>query len=170
MCNILLVRYIQGRWPIRVLGKWGAREQWAAAYGQGRGSGSRSNGVCGGSAPPPHPPAECMDGGNRSSCPKDTTHATTLRSELRGTDLLSLIAGNSAVTPSQTEMNRVLQSRQHLPATCQHHPSGGKGLERAPLLLGFLKPNLIVIYEEPPADPATRLSLQSSGSSPVPSA
>lgn len=169
MCNILLVRYIQGRWPIRVLGKWSAREQWAAAYGQGRGSGSRSNGVCGGSASPP-PPAECMDGGNRSSCPKDTTHATTLRSELRGTDLLSLIAGNSAVTPSQTEMNRVPQSRQHLPATCQHHPSGGKGLERAPLLLGFLKPNLIVIYEEPPADPATRLPLQSSGSSPVPSA
>lgn len=121
-------------------------------------------------AAPPPPPAECMDGGNRSSCPKDTTHATTLRSELRGTDLLSLIAGNSAVTPSQTEMNRVLQSRQHLPATCQHHPSGGKGLERAPLLLGFLKPNLIVIYEEPPADPATCSPLQSSGSSPVPSA
>ena len=47
MCNSLIVRYIQGKWPSQVLGNWSAREQWAAALNsvEGRGSGSSGAGV-----------------------------------------------------------------------------------------------------------------------------
>lgn len=81
-------------------GNWGAREQWAAAYGQGRGSGPRSNGVCGGSAP--------LQSGwmmEIALTAQKTPSTLAHRSELRGADLLSLVTGNIAVTCSQTEMN-----------------------------------------------------------------